>query len=238
MDAPVSDELKNCPDPWNPSVRSPSCPIMQDASYYNGHYYLYYGPAPLVTLMLPFRLVTGSEMPLPLAILGFACAGLLASLVLWELIRERYFPSVGAWVAGGAALILGVANPLPLLIRRTLVYEAPITSAYCFVMFALLALFLSTHSARLRSAWLVAPAACAWDSRWPRGPHSCSRRRSCCCRRSFGGAKGRRGVGISNLPVRGLAAAVLPLAAIGALMAAYNYGRFGRLWRFLARATR
>ncbi|MGD1032636.1 MAG: hypothetical protein ABSA05_16020, partial [Opitutaceae bacterium] len=231
MDVPVSEELKNCPNPWDPSARPPGCPIVQDASYYNGHYYLYYGAAPLVTLMLPFRLVTGNDMPLPLAILAFACAGLLASLVLWESIRERYFPAVRAWVGAGAVLILGVANPLPVLIRRTQFYELPITSAYCFVMFALLALYLSIHSKRPRGAWLAVASLClglAVASRptflfatpilllppflwWREGPPK---------------------RGIASLPVRGLAAAVIPLVAIGALMAAYNYMRFGRFGEF------
>jgi hypothetical protein len=95
MDAAVSDELKACPDPWNPAVRGPNCLILQDATYYQGHYYLYYGVAPLVTLMLPFRLITGADMPLSLAAFCFASAGLLVCLILWESIRERYGPG---WV--------------------------------------------------------------------------------------------------------------------------------------------
>ena len=230
MDAPVADELKACPDPWNPAVRGPDCPILQDATYYNGHYYLYYGVAPLVTLMLPFRLVTGADMPLSLATLCFAWAGLLVSLILWESIRERYFPEVRAWVGLCAVVLLGLANPLPVLLRRTLVYELPIASAYFYSMAALFALYRSLHSQRSRIAWLAVasvcmglavasrltflfampilliPVAIAWHEQETRQ--------------------------WSDLPVRMLIAAVAPIAAIGAALAVYNYQRYGQLGEF------
>ncbi len=229
MDVPVAPELKACPNPWDPTVRGPNVPILQDATYYNGRYYLYYGVAPL-TLMLPFRLITGADMPLSLAAVCFACGGLLVSLILWESIRRRYFPDVRAWVGLAAVLILGVASPMPVLLRRTLVYELPIASGCFFSLAALLTLYWSVHSRRARIGWLVVASVClglavasrltflftmpillipvwiAWRER---------------DRRDF-----------STLPWRALAAAILPIASIGALMALYNYERFGRLTEF------
>lgn len=229
MDFPVAKELLACPDPWNPAVRGPNVPILQDATYYNGHYYLYYGVAPL-TLMLPFRLITGADMPLSLAAVCFACAGLLAGLMLWESIRDRYFPAVRPWVGLAAALIIGVASPMPVLLRRTLVYELPIASGCCFGLAALLALYWSIHSHRFRIRWLVLASVAlglAVASRltflfatpvllipvwlaWCEG--------------------GRRT--LSKLPFRVLAAAVVPIAIIGAMMAIYNFERYGQFGEF------
>lgn len=229
MDTPVAKELIECPDPWNPAVRSPHIPILQDATYYQGRYYLYYGPAPVVTLMMPFRLITGADLPLSLATLCFAWGGLLVSLLLWESIRERYFPEVRAWVGFAAVLIVGVANPLPVLLRRTLVYELPIVSGFFFSMAALLALYWSIHSSRRRIAWLAAASVClglAVASRltflftmpillvplWHAWRHG-------------------EGRSFSHLWRAGVAA-IGPIAAIGAMMAAYNYARFGELGEF------
>jgi hypothetical protein len=229
MDFPVAKELLECPDPWNPAVRGPNIPILQDATYYNGHYYLYYGVAPL-TLMLPFRLLTGADLPLSLATLVFACGGLLVGLILWESIRERYFPEVRAWVGLAVALMLGVANPMPVLLRRTLVYELPIASGCFFGLMTLLALYWSIHSQRFRLRWMVVASVClglavasrmtflfampillipAWIA-WREQEQ-----------RKF-----------STLPVRVLLAAIAPIAAIGAIMAVYNFQRYGQFTQF------
>lgn len=230
MDANVPEMLKACPDPWNPEVRGPNCPILQDASYYDGRFYLYYGVAPVVTLLLPFRLMTGADLPLPLATFCFASVGLLASLVLWQSIKERYFPDVRVWVGGAGVVILGVASLLPALLRRTLVYELPIAAAYCFSMAALLCLYMAFHAARHRVAYVVFASLClglavasrltflftlpvllfpAWYL-WKEG----SRR------------------GAEGTPLRLLIAAVMPAASIGVLMSVYNYLRFGSFTEF------
>jgi hypothetical protein len=41
-------------DPYDPVANRPY--RLWDASLYHGRYYLYYGPAPAITLMLPWRL--------------------------------------------------------------------------------------------------------------------------------------------------------------------------------------
>lgn len=230
MDAPVAEELKACPDPWNPAVRGPQCPIMQDATYYDGHYYLYYGVGPLVSLLLPFRLLTGSDLPISLATFCFACGGLLVSLVLWQHIKERYFAEVSAYVGWAAVLILGITNLVPVLLRRTLVYELPIASGYFFSMFALLAIYLCMHSEKRRYLWMAAASLSLgfavasrltylftmpillfpafWD--WRRGS--------------------MRKFAISS--IRLVAAAVLPIGAVGVAMAIYNYQRYGSFTEF------
>lgn len=229
MDAPVAKELKACPNPWDPTVRGPNVPILQDATYYNGRYYLYYGVAPL-TLMLPFRLITGADMPLSLAALCFAAGGLLVSLILWEAIRKRYFPEVRAWVGWAAVLILGVASPMPVLLRRTLVYELPIASGCFFSMSALLSLYWSIHSQRSRLAWLVVASVCLGLAVASRLTFLFTMPILLIPVWVAWREQDRRG--FSNLPFRTLAAAVVPIASIGALMALYNYERFGQLTEF------
>src|SRR5688500_20297247 len=46
---------------------------------YRGKYYLYFGAAPMVVTMLPFRLITGVDLPLPAALLVFTYGGFLRS---------------------------------------------------------------------------------------------------------------------------------------------------------------
>lgn len=230
MDVAVADELKACPDPWNPAVRGPNCPILQDATYYNGHYYLYYGVGPLVSLLLPFRLLTGFDLPLSVATFCFACGGLLASLVLWQSIKERYFAEVSSLVSWAGVLILGVTNLVPVLLRRTMVYELPIASGYFFGMLTLLAIYFCLHSARRPYMWLVVASfslgfavasrltylftmpillfPAVWDWR-----KSAARR-------------------LTTSSVCLVVAAVLPIMSVGVGMAIYNFQRYGSFTEF------
>src|ERR1041384_1347180 len=41
-------------DPWDPAQNGPLREF-HDVTYYNGRYYLYFGPAPVVTLLLPWK---------------------------------------------------------------------------------------------------------------------------------------------------------------------------------------
>ncbi|HEY5078430.1 MAG TPA: hypothetical protein VII43_01230 [Opitutaceae bacterium] len=52
LDKAVPDALKNAEDPWDPAKR-PSNVGAHDISYYGGHYYIYFGVAPVVTLFWP-----------------------------------------------------------------------------------------------------------------------------------------------------------------------------------------
>jgi len=98
-------------------------------------------------------------------------------------------------------------------------------------MFALLALYLSTHSERFRSAWLAVASLCLGLAVASR-PTFLFATPTLLLPLFLWWREGSPKRGIANLPVRGLAAAVLPLAAIGALMAAYNYMRFGAFGEF------
>src|SRR5574339_279135 len=63
LDGEVPEELIRAKNPYDPVSRG-DVPVLHDASYYQGKYYIYFGPAPVVTLLLPFNLVTGRDLPL------------------------------------------------------------------------------------------------------------------------------------------------------------------------------
>src|SRR5436190_19098506 len=51
----VPEALARAPNPYDPAQRPPGG--LHDASLYRGRYFLYCGAAPVVTLMLPFRVL-------------------------------------------------------------------------------------------------------------------------------------------------------------------------------------
>jgi hypothetical protein len=220
---PFLATLKNASDPAARGAHG-----MHDASYYRGHYYLYFGVAPVVLLFLPFRLLTGHFIDESLASPMFACVGLLASVWLLDRIRRRYFPGSAGWAAAGCVLALGLANMMPVLLRRSSVWEVPITCAYACGMVALGAIFEALH-ARHPGRWLALSGAalgCAVGSR-PTYIFGCAAVLVplwCEARRRGGLTSARRDAGWRRLAL----AALLPIAAIGLGLALYNQLRFGR----------
>jgi len=77
-------ELLALPDPRDPEANARW--RLHDASLYHGHYYLYFGPVPVLALYVPLRLLGGSPSP-NLAAFIFAAFGYTFSCVLlWRLL--------------------------------------------------------------------------------------------------------------------------------------------------------
>jgi hypothetical protein len=70
-------------DPYDPAANAPY--RLWDATLYNGRYYLYFGPAPLI-LFLPWRILTGSP----------ACSGRCAAATS-RASRTLAWPSSPPW---------------------------------------------------------------------------------------------------------------------------------------------
>ncbi|WP_414663846.1 hypothetical protein [Horticoccus sp. 23ND18S-11] len=219
MKVPVPESLLAVKDPYDPAQRPPGVGL-HDASFYRGRYYVYFGAAPMVTLMLPFRLIAGCDLPLPLATLAFVLGGFLASVAVWLGVRHRYFPETGAAVVAAGIFILGVTAGGPILLRRPDMWELPIAGGYCFAMIALGCVWRSLHVERRRWLWFAAAAL------------------------SYGLAIASRPIYLlasplfavpliawwrstREFPAKLLLSAVLPLAFVGSLMAWHNYARFG-----------
>lgn len=130
-------------DPYDPEQNRDV--RLADASYFKGHYYLYFGAAPAVVLLLPYDLITGRELGTTTAIFVFCVIGYLASSALWLLIRSHYFPDSTIFVGAIGVLLLGLGTHVLALERRALVWELPISMGYAFSMLTLLGIYYAIH---------------------------------------------------------------------------------------------
>ncbi|MDO8543035.1 MAG: hypothetical protein Q7S40_21530 [Opitutaceae bacterium] len=227
VDKAPSPELLALADPYDPSQNGPH--RLGDASYFRGHYYLYFGAAPALTLMLPFNLITGRELTMGAAVFVFCSAGFLTAAGLWLAIRRRYFPESRLLIAPLGVLALGFGTHLLALAQRPMFWELPIAAAIAFSMLALAAVYRALHGRRpvvamavaglcvglavasrptslFAAPLLVAPVWWAW---W------------------------QRGTAESRASWLQLAmAAALPLGACGLAMMAHNYARFENVFEF------
>jgi len=134
LDAPVPEQLLALKNPYDPAQR-PFGLGLHDASLYRGHYYIYFGPAPALALMLPFAALTGSDLPVGYAVGIFVVgmsAALLAIFLRYVGRRER-----GRWVTLACVIALGTCGFQLALLSRHTMYELAIAGGACFFLWSL-----------------------------------------------------------------------------------------------------
>lgn len=132
---------------------------MHDASFYKGHFYLYFGSTPALVLFLPVKFLTGHHCPENLAVAIFCIAGLLLNAALAALLLRRLLPwAHPAWWLVGI-IALGLGNMVGVLLRRAAFWEVPIASAYAFGSATLLCALLALTTRRT-NLWLALAGTC------------------------------------------------------------------------------
>ncbi len=132
-----------------------------DASFYKGHYYLYWGPLPallltLVKILFRISAVVGD----PHVVFWLAAIQLAAGTLLIERISRRVFNRVPLALEVAAVLAIGFANPTPHILARPAVYEAAIVGGQAFLLLGLVPAFDAICAEALRPRWLIAASAC------------------------------------------------------------------------------
>lgn len=118
-------------DPYDPGANSPY--RMHDASFYKGKYYLYFGPSPVLTLLLPYYLATGGmQMPYSLAVVIFCCGAFIFTTFIFLYLRKKFFPDLPEWMFLFGLLVIGFANLSGWILRRHDVYEVAIACGFMF----------------------------------------------------------------------------------------------------------
>jgi hypothetical protein len=214
----------------DPAVRA-KADYLLDASYFKGRYYLYFGVTPAALFLLPYSRVTGGDLDPRVLVVLFAVAGFLFALGVVRMATRDLRWRMGGLFQVAAAASLAFATAVPSLLARSMFYEVAIAGGYAFTcagMFwtyralfgrgkALVQLTLASLAFALAvgcrpDLLLNVPvvAVAAWLVAW----------------------RGRDKVPLPGALLHCAAAATAPAVIVGALLAAYNYERFGRLSEF------
>jgi len=124
--------LAGLSDPYDFDVRG-SIHVLWDASYYHGKYYLNWGPAPALVLMVA-HLFTSQPIGDEVLVFSFVTGAFLFSSLLILGLRKRLFPALNWKYVLPAILIAGFANPLPWILNRPAVYEAAVSGGQFFLL--------------------------------------------------------------------------------------------------------
>jgi len=220
----------------NPALADPAqnagLSTFHDVSYFHGKYYLYFGAAPAVLLLAPWKAATGTYLGENVAAAAFSWLGVAASIGLVLVLRRRHFPALAGWVGGLCLAGLAFGNFAAILLRRPVYYELAISSAYAFAMAALLCVALAQGGGGRRRLWL-ALAGLAYGLTLASRPNYL-----------FGAVillvpfigdwrtwRAREALDMRRIQ-RDLLAVGAPLAAVVALLLAYNAMRFGSPFEF------
>jgi hypothetical protein len=205
----VSPELLAKPDPYDPAINDSL--KLYDASLYKGRYYLYHGAGPAVALFLPWRLVTGRDLPENYALFLLCFGGyLFAAGALLTLVRP------GALWGGVLLLALGLCQGVPFLLNRTWVYEIAIAGGYCF---SSAGLWFVLRGLETRNRWWFAASGLACGLAVASRPH-------------LGLFAVAFGILVLVRAPRALVAFAAPLVLAGLAIGVYNYERFGSATEF------
>jgi hypothetical protein len=132
-----------------------------DASYYKGHYYLYWGPVPallLAAVKVIFRIssVVGDQHP----VFWLTTLELLAGTLLIERAGRRLYARPPLTLEMAAVVALGCANPILYNLSRPAVYEAAIVGGQAFLLLGIWLALEALSGEELRPGRLAAAGAC------------------------------------------------------------------------------
>jgi hypothetical protein len=119
-------------NPWSPENRGL---WYWDASLFDGHYYLYWGPVPALLLaaaktLLRIRAVIYDEV----VVFGLASVQLAAGTWIVGRAARSFFDDPPLPLQVTAVVVIGLANPTPYNLARGAVYEAAIVGGQAFLL--------------------------------------------------------------------------------------------------------
>ncbi len=146
-------ELSTLSDPYDWKSRT-GIHFVWDASYYQGKYYIYWGPVPAALAAL-VKLIKPGVIEDQYLLLFFVCglSVIFASLLIF--IRKKYFPNVPAWTLMFFTALTGLSTPLLFLISRPNVYETAIASCQFFLFLGLYGVVRGLAASSNQWKWLA-----------------------------------------------------------------------------------
>lgn len=218
------------PDPYDPVANAPY--RIHDMSLYRGHYYLYFGVAPVLLLFWPVAKLTGLYVTERAATAVFCTGAAWAGIALLAAVRRRYFPAASSLALLAGCVCLAFATPVILLVQAPEFYQVAISCAIFMQVLTLGAIYLSMHSRARPLAWMAAAGlffGLSIASR-PNYLASCLILAVPALRYARANAPSREDR--ARFLAKALAFTLLPTAVCGVGLLAYNWERFGSATEF------
>lgn len=229
---PAPEAMRRLPDPWDPEQYRGLAYF--DLSYWQGHFYSYFGVVPALTLFAPWTALTGAHLTEGFAAALYASAGFAVAFGLLLVVRRRLLPAAPGWSVALAGAVLAAGNLVLLLLLPLFYGQVVQASAWFWLAVALAAGFASTGPGGRTAPWLaLSSLACGLMVGSRPSSIGASFLLVPFLAVAISDRRDRRGRSRKDEASWTLAAAaVLPLAAVIAGLLAFNHVRFGSPFEF------
>ena len=122
------EDLTDLDNPYDPTERE-DIPFVWDASLYNGRYYLYFSPVPVIIFYIPFELIVRSYPGDTLVAFVFSVVAFLFFDAFAARALREAKPRVPLWLW---TLVIGAGNVVPYVLVNVRAYEVAVTAAMMF----------------------------------------------------------------------------------------------------------
>jgi hypothetical protein len=146
------------PDPYDYESRA-NISHPWDVSFFNGKFYLYWGPTPAIVLAL-VRFFYVGRIGDQILVFTFLSGAFLFAVLLILQIYNRVFSDLGWGIVVPGVLMAGIANPLPWILNRPGIYEAAISGGQLFLISGFYFAFLAIGKEKSRLLFLVITSIC------------------------------------------------------------------------------
>ncbi|MCJ7512728.1 MAG: hypothetical protein MUO23_07120 [Anaerolineales bacterium] len=221
--SPALAELDN---PYDPEARG-GIEVLGDLSYFDGRYYMYWGPTPAALSSL-WLLIGGTPISDDLIVLLSVSAVFCFSALAVLHLQREYFPGMPLWLVLGGLVLVATAHPALWTLNSPSLYTAAISSGQAFFIGGLY-FMLTALNAPQPTTWRYLACGTFWAlaigcrltllvAVLPLVLMAITMR----MRAQFGSGKVKK-------ELRPMAGLLMPLAIGCVILGVYNFARFGDL---------
>lgn len=150
------EELSELKNPYDYIERKENnIKYLYDTAYYNGKYYVYFGILPLITLLLPYKLITNTYMTTDMVV--FIYAALASFFMVKTLIAmyKRWFKEIPFKMLITSIIIMLMSSLMLWVCRRPHMYEIAVTAGFYLIMQGVFCMFKAIEKEKVNYIYLA-----------------------------------------------------------------------------------
>ena len=125
-------ELSELDNPYSP-VQRKGIPVIGDASYFRGKYYIYWGPAP-AAFVAAWKIATGYPVGDEHIVFISVSSIFLFSVLILLYFRRRHFSSMPHWLVVASLIIVATSHPILWVLNWPSIHRAAIAAGQAFML--------------------------------------------------------------------------------------------------------
>lgn len=155
IDYDVDDKLIDMENPYDPVERvKQKVNYHWDHSFYNGHYYMYFGVAPVFLTFIPYKLITGKTLLTYHATQIYVAGFIIGVFALFYLLCKLFYPKTRVSIYVLSSVIFSMIS-VWYSIGAPSLYCTAITSGLCMAIWSIYFFVLSVYGSKTENKSII-----------------------------------------------------------------------------------